>query len=65
MIKVENQLKVYEADAAESCSEHVLLIKSHRIFSDRVIIEVGGREYTLAAKDLKAAIDNATNTVRF
>ena len=69
MIAVKNELKAYEhndKDVSVLSPAVALAIVSHGIHSDRVVlITPGGDRFTLIAKDLKAAIDNATNTARF
>lgn len=66
MIKVVNHIKVYEVDGkechsiAESTSIEVL---SHWNRRTMVVIKCeGGKKLTIAANDLIAAINNATNT---
>lgn len=67
MIDVEVKVRIYEIDGAETpafgCP--VVVVKSHSIYDSKVILKVGDKNYTVIAKDLRAAIDNAVNTVRF
>lgn len=64
MIKVSNEVKVYEVDGSEhvGLNEPTITVRSHWNRSSLVVIEAGGRELTVLAVDLKAAIDNAGNT---
>ena len=67
MIKVYNEIKIYEVDEVELKSitdVQPLIVKSHWNNSAVVVLEINGTKYTVVAKDLKAAIDNATNTAR-
>lgn len=66
MIKVENEVKIYEKDGKDAkYGEHSLVIKSHWNYNDRVILIIGEQNITVLKKDLQAAIQNATNTARF
>lgn len=68
MIAVQNTVKVYEIDEADLRSvadAQPILVRSHWNNNNIVILEIGDRKYTVVAKDLKTAIDNATNTARF
>ena len=68
MIKVTNEIKIYEIDDQELKSisnAQPLIVKSHWNNDNVVVLEIGGVKYTVVAKDLKAAIDNATNIARF
>lgn len=68
MIKVESKLKIYEYNGAEVPvgKEHMPMeVHSHHNRDEYVIIAVGGKFYTVLAKDLTAAIRNATNSARF
>ena len=72
MIKVSNYLKVYEFEDKEVPigNSHIFSIRSHWNSNDRVVVEVGEengqiRNFTLLAKDLIAAINNATNTAKW
>lgn len=63
-IEVSNRVKVYEVDGKEtpvgaSVGMNVL---SHALHNDRVVLEIDGKKHTVIARQLKAAIDNATNT---
>lgn len=42
-----------------------ILVQSHWNDDKMVVIEIGDEKRSIMAKDLKAAIDNATNTARF
>lgn len=67
MIKVTNEVNVYEVDDKDvSIPAPRILVKSHWN-SDALVVLVtpGGERLTVAADDLRSAIDNATNTRRF
>ncbi len=59
MIKVTSQVESYDEPRKPSIKVH-----SHWVDSDRVVLEIEGITVTVIARDLKAAIDNATNTAR-
>lgn len=40
---------------------HTLVVRNHWNTTDRVVLEIGGKEYVFIAKHLRLAIDNATN----
>ena len=67
MIKVENEIVVYEVDGISTKSfDTKLKLSSHWNEQSKVVLELeGGRRYTVVAKDLIAAISNATNTALF
>jgi hypothetical protein len=67
MIKVTNEVNIYEADDREvSTPAPRMLVKSHWNYDKFVVlITPGGERLTVAANDLRAAIENATNTKRF
>jgi len=58
-IKVTNEVPTYDEPAKPSIRVH-----SHWCHSDRVVIEIGEFKVTIIAADIKAAVDNATNTSR-
>ena len=60
-MKVINEIEVYEVDGDKEATCDPVKIKSHWVFEDRVILIIGGHEYTVSADDMKRAIDNATN----
>lgn len=65
-IKVENAIIVYEVDGVKpdvKSDYPRLILRSHRDSSSRVVIETpDGKRYTVMARDLNAALHNATNT---
>lgn len=67
MIDVKNEIKIYEINGEDKMGDDKkLIIKSHWNLNRMVIIEfLEGEKITVCAEDLKAAIDNAINTVRF
>lgn len=62
-IEVVSRVKVYEINGCEPRGTYKpLIVSNHRSFSDRVVIQwADGMCITVIARDLKAAIDNATN----
>lgn len=69
MIKVSNVVEAYEVDGQETTPSRrgpSIIITSHWNRECMIVLQVGtGEKLTIAAKDLKAAIENATNSVRF
>lgn len=68
MIKVHNELDIYEFNGNKTSGDERKGIKihSHWNYNDRVVLEMpDGNKYTLIAADLKAAIVNACNSSRF
>jgi hypothetical protein len=67
MINVENTVKIYEIGGKENKdAPEEIKIHSHWNRSEMVNIELPGfAKITVAAKDLKAAIDNAQNVARY
>lgn len=61
MIEVSCIVKIYDQEP----KEEDLLVHNHWNRSEMVVIEVGGRRYTVSANDMKAAIDNCKNINRF
>ena len=65
MIEITNKVPIYEVGGeqveAEAGDKVQLLVKSHHIHSDRVILVCDGEEIVVIARDLEAAIQNATN----
>ncbi len=49
-------------DAANAASPPTVGIHSHWNRNDLVIIEINGKQLTVVAKDLEAAVRNATNS---
>lgn len=64
MIDVENKLKVYELND-EECSDKNITVSSHWNSNKLINIIILGKKYTVAVSDLKAAIDNASNTAKY
>lgn len=65
MVKVSNEVDIYEINGLESKAPlSTLLVKSHWNRSALIVLEVAGQKLTVAATDLQAAILNATNTAR-
>jgi len=67
MIKVMNKVSTYEVDGQEvsSVDGKPLVVDSHWNRNKMVRLKYGKVDITVLAQDLKAAIDNATNTARF
>ena len=71
MIKVENIVNVYEVDGKEKSPHGAdgqkLIVRSHWNRNEMVVLRLPGEgapEFTVTARDLQAAIVNATNTNR-
>lgn len=66
MITVVNTIKIYEVDGTETrlIEPPSIRIESHWNRSELVVFVVGENRYTLVARDVTAAIANATNTGR-
>lgn len=72
MIQVHNEVTVYEQDGKEvggDLDRPKLLVTSHWTQSDKVVLEFEYKRGTMVtavvlARDLRAAVDNATNTAR-
>lgn len=64
-MKVVNELRVYEVNGSEACytsTDVKLKVNSHPTYSSYIVIQVdNGDKYTVVAKELLAAIENATN----
>ena len=60
MIDVQCLVKNYDNPAKLD-----MKVYSHWNRSEMVVLEVKGEKFTFSARDLKAAIDNCTNTNRF
>jgi len=69
MISVENEVRVYKVDdeRKDAVGKSVFIkIKSHWNDSQMIeIVTLDGTRLEVSAKDVIAAIDNATNTARF
>ena len=66
MMKVINEIKIYEIDGKEtkSVENSYLEITSHWNYKELVCIRCFGKEITVAKEDLEKAIQNATNVSR-
>ena len=67
MIDVINKIEIYEIDGKEvpTGESKVLEVLSHWNRPNMVVIKIEDKRYTVAEKELVAAIKNATNTARF
>lgn len=72
-IEVVNKIRVYELNGreiglsgrtVEEIEKSQMIVKSHRIRDEFVILSIDGEDYTVVASDLKAASDNAQNSGR-
>jgi hypothetical protein len=63
MIKVKNEVKSYD-DNLDAHPEP-LVVENHWNSDSMVVLYIGYQKVTVSARDLEAAIKNATNTVRF
>jgi hypothetical protein len=64
MIKVKSEVKTY-VDKYSGQEEETITVESHGNIDSLVGLSIGGRVLYVQARDLEAAIKNATNTVRF
>lgn len=66
VIKVSNEVTVYEVDGKEpgGLPMPTLTIASHWNRDSLVVLHVNGQRLTVAARDLQAAVSNATNVAR-
>ncbi len=66
MIKVRNEVTVYETNGRETsgCPLPAIAVESHWNRDSMVVLMVGGQKVTVSARDLQAAIANATNVSR-
>ncbi len=62
-VKVESSINVCEQDGEETKGLILpqLVVKSHWNERDKVVLVIGGHEYTVVGSDLGAAITNAEN----
>lgn len=68
MIKVSNEVPVYEpkVDPPKVLDHPPIIVESHWNNDKWVVIKTpDGQSYTVNAKDLRAALENATNIRRF
>lgn len=62
MIKVSNEITIYEVDGKEqSVPMPAMAVLSHWNRPALVVLHVDGKKLTVSARDLQAAITNATN----
>lgn len=66
MIKVANEITVYEVNGKKTdiVPTPTMAVLSHWNQNSLVVLDVAGTKVTVAARDLQAAIHNATNTAR-
>lgn len=65
MIKVQSEVVVYERNGKEAQDySDVVVVESHHIFDDRVVLVIGDTRLLVIAHDLQAAIINACNNSR-
>ncbi|MBU6232250.1 hypothetical protein KGP36_06470 [Patescibacteria group bacterium] len=66
-MEVQNKIRVYEIDDNDTPigSDYLMIIRSHWNDEDMVILELPleakGKSVTVVAKDLRMAMENATN----
>ena len=67
MIKVKNEVPIYEVDGKEikGIDSPKLVVESHWSCNKRVKLKLDGKEITVIGDDLVAAIVNAQNTRRW
>lgn len=67
MINVTSEVRVYELDGKDThpIDYPRLFVRSHWNRDALVVLEINGAKYTIAAGDLIAATNNATNNRRF
>ena len=58
---VDTRLDVYELDGKEPVEDIDFIISSHWNDDEKVVVSVGGKDYTLLVRDVRVAIDNGTN----
>lgn len=64
-MKVTNEITVRELNGSENKEAKPITVKSHWNRCEFVVLEMHGVEVTVSARELEAAIKNATNTARF
>lgn len=68
MVEVHQKIEALHVGGADegTKSERPLVVRSHWNRDDLVILRLGdGEEIAVRAKELRAAVENATNTARF
>lgn len=61
MIKVTNEVTIYEVDGSDAPSDTKVIVTSHWSSRKLVVIVLGGKSYSVDGFDLTAAIENALN----
>jgi len=66
VIKVSNEVTIYEVDgqATGGIPMPTMTVASHWNRDSLVVLHVNGKRVTVAARDLQAAVNNATNVNR-
>lgn len=66
MIDVSSEVKCYEVNSQEvkGLDYPIIKVKSHWNHRDFVVLEIDGKTYAVSARDLTAAIENATNSAK-
>jgi len=57
-MKVRNEIAIYEP---ESFKNSIVIVENHNIYDDRVWITINDTKVCVIARDLRRAIENATN----
>lgn len=66
MIKVKNEIKVYEIDNKEvDWQKNSIQVLSHWNEDAKIVLVIDDKCYTVSANDLETAIKNATNVNRY
>ncbi len=66
MIKVTNEIVIYEVDGRDDVlNDAKLIVESHWNYNERIVLDYGGKKITVIASDLEKAISNAKNSNRF
>jgi len=60
-MKVRNEIQVYERNGETAPDSSSIVLESHGISSDKVILVVGKERYAVYGSDLRQAVDNAMN----
>lgn len=66
MLKVHQEIDAYQVGGTDEGKKRdvPLVVRSHWNRNETVMLRIGDEEVFVAAKDLRAAIDNATNVPR-
>lgn len=64
MIEVANRMTIYERNVEETgpTKRPKLLVESHPHRDEMVVLTIAGERVVVSARDLRTAIENATNT---